>query len=221
MNAKDAALAFAIDSYSKQLENLPPTKTTTVTFHPPTHRQKKANSSQALNTGKEVSLLQAVEIAKNAPNQGVTFTNFPEKGSFSAKEFILAFRKAKVRDEKIAAISGFIGYNHGEDFGNQENLAMAQAKRDLSPSNNPLPTREEKRTAQRSVFGYVKGMPDNQAKITSDLLAREHLALESKNDYIKQAKDKSLPIHERQLSIGLARLEDERLKQIAQDPRKR
>ena len=139
----------------------------------------------------------------------------PEKGTLDAKGFILATRKAKSRDEVIAAIAAFVGYDAKRDFGSQEMSAKLAAQRAMNPS--PVVAAPFKRSIIPSTAGYVAGMPDHNRRTLNDLLGRERLAAETRDALVAKAKDHSLPMAERKLSVGLARVEQCRLDQIRED----
>jgi hypothetical protein len=139
----------------------------------------------------------------------------PAKGSLDAKGFILASRKAKSRDEVIHAIAAFVGYDSKRDFGSQEMSAKLLAQRELS--GKPVVAAPFKRSIIPSTAGYVAGMPDHNRRALNDLLGRERLAAETRDGLVAKAKDHSLPMAERKLAIGLARVEQCRLDQIRAD----
>lgn len=150
----------------------------------------------------------------------------PEKGSLDAKGFILATRKAKSRDEVIQAIHAFAyevrggvkiltGYDSKRDFGSQEMSAKLLAQREMS--GKPIVSAPYQRSVIPSTAGYVAGMPDHNRRALNDLLGRERLAAETRDALVGKARDHSLPMAERKLSIGLARVEQCRLEEIRKD----
>lgn len=131
----------------------------------------------------------------------------PERNTLDAKGFLLACRDAgkrsfekvnevtgevvtivkrdegKVREDLIKAIHAYIGYDTSRDFGSQDNEARAKANREASGRVVTAgPTREEQRSAARSMAGYVKGMPAPAAKLLANLRAREQAAAEAMID---------------------------------------
>jgi hypothetical protein len=129
----------------------------------------------------------------------------------------MMMNRAKSRDEKICAIAGFVGYDGRLTFGEQEASATGKARAEISPLKVSGPTREEIRSAQRSAVGYVAGMPDGLKRTIQDLVGRENLAVSTRNDHVRDARDHGRTMTARKLSIGLARLESDRLIQIRAD----
>lgn len=129
----------------------------------------------------------------------------PERNTLDAKGFLLACRDAgkrsfesvdqatgevrrvikvdqtKVRDDLICAIHAYCGYDNRRDFGSQDAEARAKAQRELRGGVVPGPTREEKRSAERSMTGFVKGMPAPQQRMVRDLQARAVSLAESRD----------------------------------------
>ncbi len=157
------------------------------------------------------------QAAAPSPNGKVVGIALPQAGSIGAKAFIMMMNRAKSRDEKIVAIAAYIGYEVGGDFATQEMAAHAKAKGEIRPVQATGPSREEIKTAQRSAKGYVAGMPDGTRKLVQDLLGRENLAVSTRNEHVRDARDHKRTMAARKLSIGLARLEAERLVQIRAD----
>jgi hypothetical protein len=125
---------------------------------------------------------------------GVTL---PERNTLDAKSFLLAVRnagkrpnakgamvfdKAHERNDLICAIHAYVGYDTRRDFGPQDTEARAKAQRELRDGVTPGPTREEKRSAERSLSGYVAGMPRPAQKLLANLRAREQAAAEAMID---------------------------------------
>lgn len=129
----------------------------------------------------------------------------PERNTLDAKGFLLACRDAgkrsfevvdqatgevrhvvkrddrEVRGDLIKAIHAYIGYDTSRDFGPQDQEARAKAQRELRGGVVPGPTREEKRSAERSMTGFVKGMPAPQQRLVRDLQARAVSLAESRD----------------------------------------
>lgn len=128
----------------------------------------------------------------------------PEKFTLDAKGFLLACRDAgkrsftttnevtgevttvikrdetKVREDVIKAIHAYCGYDQGRDFGSQDTAARSQANREASGRIvTPGLDRNEVRAANRSLAGYVHGMPVPAQKLLSNLRAREQAAAEA------------------------------------------
>ena len=140
---------------------------------------------------------QAAPIHSN--NEGKAMVHgltMPEKGSLDAKGYLLAVRnagkrpndkgalvfdKAHERNDLICAIHAYVGYDNRRDFGTQDAEARAKAQRELRGGVVPGPTREEKRSAERSMTGFVKGMPAPQQRMVRDLQARAVSLAESRD----------------------------------------
>ena len=105
----------------------------------------------------------------------------------SSTEFMAAIRNAgkrlndkgvmttapmEVRGDIIKAIDAFVGYDIGGNFGSQDTNARMLAARLLNPVKDNSPTREELRSAARSLQGFVAGLPDNHAKHLANLRAQ-------------------------------------------------
>lgn len=158
----------------------------------------------------------------------------PVKGTLDAASFMQAIRQAgrrvndkgvsytdqnEVRGDTIKAIAGFIGWNPRESFGSQEQNARAMASRMLSKRQDHGMTREELRSASRSLTGYVAGMPDRIARCVDNLKARAVTATEAMIQHEKDSQDMSRGTQARLLSEGLAQVERERIEQIRADIR--
>jgi hypothetical protein len=135
----------------------------------------------------------------------------PERNTLDPKSFLLACRDAgkrgfeklnevtgevttvvkvdssKVRDDIIKAIHAYCGYDVSRDFGSQDIEARAKAQRELRGGVVPGPSREEQRSAARSMAGYVKGMPLPAQKLLANLRAREQAAAEAMIDATSDA----------------------------------
>lgn len=136
----------------------------------------------------------------------------PERNTLDPKSFLLACRDAgkrgfesvneatgevrqvvkvdssKVRDDIIKAIHAYCGYDVSRDFGSQDIEARAKAQRELRGGVVPGPSREEQRSAARSMAGYVKGMPLPAQKLLANLRAREQAAAEAMIDAKTEAE---------------------------------
>lgn len=119
-------------------------------------------------------------------------------------------------DEK-SAIDMFVGYKNGSPHGVQLDAARALAARTVRPIDTSGPSRQQRRHASNTVKGFVAGLPDMERKIVLDLLARERLAAEAFIEHVRAARNREQSMHERKLSIGLARLEQERIASIRAD----
>ena len=170
----------------------------------------------------------ASKMESSQPEQGSTKTNeerkafagekLPEAGTIVASEFIKAMRQPKMtQQDKIRAIASYVGYNPRDIYGRQEAAAFQKAKRDLHGVDTSGPTREEQRSALRSVTGFVQGLPDSVAPKIADLEAREKLSAESLAKHEKDAADSSRDQKDRDISRVLAQVEAERIKEIRAD----
>lgn len=210
--ATNAALAFVLSSYAKSSASEAKVEIKE-TSKPRAKREPKVQVKSA-----PVTPVVTVSEATPSPNGGKAKVVMPEVGSLNAKGFLLMMRNAKSSNEKIMAIQAYCGYDAREAFGNQEMVAMMRAKRELNPISTSGPSLQEKRQASLSAKGFVAGMPDNQRKIVQDLLAREKMAAEKRDEHVRIARrEKSLSWEERKLNLGLARLEAERLASIQAD----
>ena len=108
----------------------------------------------------------------------------PTFDKLDARGFLLACRKTKTRDEGIAAIVAYTGLDWNtvaSNFGTQDQEARAKAQRELRGGVAPGPTREEKRSAERSMSGFIAGLPVPQQRLVLDLRARAISAAESRD----------------------------------------
>jgi hypothetical protein len=208
--AKDLALSVSLASYARDLSR-PATVTITSQKLVKVERPKKGKVIRAAKAAEPT----AKPVAPS-PNAAMATSKLPPAGTIGAKAFMMMMVRAKSRDERIAAIAAYIGYQTGGDFATQEMLATIRAKGEISPI-KVAPTQEPVQTARHSAAGYVAGIPDNTRRMVLDLLGRENLAVSTRNDNVREARNHSLSMAERKLAIGLARLEQERLVQIRAD----
>jgi len=213
--AKDLALSVSLASYARDLSR-PATVTITSQKLVKVERPKKGRPIAAVKpTAKPVESVE--KPAAPSPNGKVVGVVLPAAGTIGAKAFIMMMNRARDLPEKRAAIAAFIGYNAGLSFAENEMAANQRAKGEISPVKATGPSREEIRSAQRSVAGYVAGMPDATRRAILDLQGRIQLALDARNDHVKEARNRALSWTERKLAIGLARMEQERMLQIRAD----
>lgn len=141
---------------------------------------------------------------------GLSFNN--SKGDYTATQFMIAWRRAKDRNEMMSAINGYIGYDNGLAFSVNEYNAKTAAQKELRPVSHPVTdvTVQEKR-------GYVAGIPDNNMKKISDLLGREKLAAEALSNYELQISNLTEGTTEHLTAQGMAEIERERLVAIRAD----
>jgi hypothetical protein len=139
----------------------------------------------------------------------------PTAGTLSAKEYFVSMRRAKSRDEQIAAIAGFIGYDRCKMYAEQELAANLQGKKVL----NPPKASPAISGAAISLQGYTKGMPDMKAKRLADLQGREVAAVENMLSHRKAAAEQLSQGNQVQAIhfANLAKLESDRLEQIRRD----
>lgn len=122
----------------------------------------------------------------------------------SATTYLSSARRARTRDESIAAIDLFVGYDRSGNFGDQDVRARMLAQSTLKPIVVTGPTREEQRSAANSLKGFVSGLPDHQAKMLANLQAQEERVAADLIDYRKAGNEVA------------ARLEEERLAHVRQ-----
>jgi len=163
---------------------------------------KKFNDSDDLN---------AMQVNRN-PAPPPVIPSLPAKGTLSARDFLLTIRKAQSRQESIAAIAGFIGYDSKGDFGSQDLAARAEAQRQLKP----VSPKEYKRSCAPTVAGFVAGLPDNLYKKLADLNARQELATSNMLECLRKAEEAPNAILSQHF-LHEAKLEQERLQSIQQD----
>jgi hypothetical protein len=127
----------------------------------------------------ENAKLKAEQRAKNPPKAKKGASGSPVlKGMLreptveTSTEFLSASRKARTRDESIAAIAAFVGYDVAGHFGTQDTRARMLAQTTLRPVSTKGLTREEQRSASRTAAGFVAGLPDHQAKQLANLRAQ-------------------------------------------------
>jgi len=138
----------------------------------------------------------------------------PDRNTLDAKGFLMACRDAgkrsfqtvnevtgevtsvvkrderEVRNDLIKAIHAYCGYDNGRDFGSQDTAARAKASRELSGKPIVLgPSREEQKAAERSMTGYVHGMPNYMASKVAELTARETATAEELIDARKEGNE--------------------------------
>lgn len=209
-NATDLALAFL---QRKQALLSSPEPSPAVSPEKP----KKVKASPSPEPSKAV---RQAEPVSHQPN-GLVLPSMPEPGTLDAKTFIAAMRKASSQHDKIHAISGFVGWDPRDSYGNQELRAFSIAKRQLNPINPTGESLEEKRNRQRESLGFVPGLPCNRTKMVQDLLARERIAAETAESLRKEAQSSFLSQEERTLKVGLALVEEERIQAIRSSLRNR
>lgn len=142
----------------------------------------------------------------------------PTRGALTARQFLVAMRaKGATQQEKMNAIAGFIGWDRSRLYGEQESAAFQAAKRDIHGIDTSGLTREEAKNVNRSVQGFVAGLPDDAQKQVSDLQARERLALSEMSKWDAIAKNEELSDETRAEAKEMANLEQERVYSIGAD----
>jgi hypothetical protein len=166
--------------------------------------------------------------AVKAPKESDTATTFPSSngrelvsvpgiafklspGSYDARGFMIAWRRAKDRNEQIQAIAGYTGYDNRAVFSINEYLAMSTAKKALY--SHQLTVVENKQETK----SYVAGLPDNQLKRISDLVGREKLAADTLIAHELLASNLVEGSAEQLTSLAMADIERERLVSIRAD----
>ncbi len=218
--AQDSALAFLLSQHCNEQAAHEASKVAVVVVR---NAEPKAKSSKSHAKGE-----QAAPIHDGPKVFGVTM---PERNTLDAKGFLQACRDAgkrrndkgipftdpkEVRNDLICAIHAYIGYDNRRDFGSQDIEARSQAQRELRGV-APGPTREEKRSAARSLGGFVAGLPDHKVRALANLRAREVAAVEAMLDHEKAANDAKRSTADRLLSQGLADVERDRIAHIRAD----
>ena len=197
-NSLDSALAFCLASYSPSGDAAPKVVATVKVVKNPIKTHIVVESGEV-----------AAPANKLPPPVSMVL---PPSGTLDAKSFLVAMRRAKSRDESIAAIAAYIGYDGKVPFGTQDSRARDQAKREI----NPPKAEAFKRSVIPSVMGYVAGAPDHSERAHQNLLARERHAVNMMLDHDK-ASNEAKTDQERTLYAGLALVERERLIQIRKD----
>jgi len=139
----------------------------------------------------------------------------PCKGTINARQFISMMNKAKDRDEKVIALSGFVGFDVAKPIGEQESAAFDAARRIMRPMT--VDASEPRRRAAPSVAGFVSGMPDANRKQIENLLARERQAVRAMGDALLEGGemgDARIAIEKARIDAIRADLANLRLKQV-------
>jgi hypothetical protein len=150
--------------------------------------------------------------SSNGSVQAVTpvyFTTQP--GTVDATGFMKAWRRAALRDEQIAAIQSFIGYDMGKTFAVNEYAARTAAQKALKPV--------AVGTAPVKVQGInkVQGIPDFTQRRINDLLGREQLAAAKLVEHELSAANLTEGSVEQLTALGMVEIERERLHAIRHD----
>lgn len=185
----------------------------------------------AQNESEQAAFAPPVTVVRSVK---VTEVVQPAPVKLNAREFLLAMRNAgqrrndtgrlytdqsKVREDSIQAIHAYVGYDPEQLFGVQESAARTKAQREMGVGlpNPKAPTKFEAHRANRTLAGYVHGMPDSQARQIEDLLGREKLAASEMLRHKKESEDDTRPIEAREISLGMVDFEEDRLMSIRAD----
>jgi hypothetical protein len=212
VSLSDEVLALLAASYGKSADQVVERIVT---------RQENPKAKRVKGTSKlamvKAAAAQAALEARPTPraNQApITVIALPPVGTYDARGFLIAMRRAVSRDEQIAAIAGYVGFDRHGEFGAQDLAARMTAQRALNgcqAGTRPV------HTSLPSVAGYVAGMPDETAKRVANLKGRETLAAETMADHEKMASDDSVEATERSYHAQLAMVEGDRLRNIRQE----
>jgi hypothetical protein len=88
------------------------------------------------------------------------------------KKTVIRVAPQMVRDDQIRAIAAYCGWDHTKLFGEQEVMARAKASREIKGETGGL-TLQERRERNRSLVGYIAGLPDHVQRSLDNLLAQE------------------------------------------------
>ena len=161
-----------------------------------TENAKLRAAQRAANPPKTRGSRAPIHSAK--PLSAIALGDLPDKGSLSAKDFMLAVRTAgrrlrqdgmpytnqgEVRGDLIRAIHGFYfeivkgetiykGYDPRLDFGTQDNAARQLAQRVILGKVVPGMDRASVKSAERSMSGYVHGSPNYSHKAKGNIITR-------------------------------------------------
>ena len=161
----------------------------------------------------------------------------PTAGTLEARGFVLAMRNAgrrinqagfpytdqtKVREDKIRSLAAFKGWDPMRPFGAQESDQLQKAHSEIkNPPRYSGPTRQEQRRINRSLSGFQAGLPVPIKTVLDNLLAREVVAVEAMLEHEKIAGDfDNRSQAERELAVGMADFERNRLEAIRADIRR-
>lgn len=216
MNAREALVSFAIASYAKSPE--PEPGTVLIRDRKIIARGTATKAAKAPKAPKaERPIAQPVEttVPKAEPNLKLAAPLLPQPGTVDGKGFMVLIRRAKSRQEQIAAVSAYIGYTLSLDLAAQIFNATQRAKSELSPIDpGKVVSRAEKASLAATVRGYVAGMPDGERKLMQDLMGRERLAVDTRNELERAANEPDCTPAQKEMLLAQAELEVERLAHI-------
>ena len=169
----------------------------------------KAPSTQKLvkvakATDGKIAKVDKVEKTAKAPSPAPFMAGkvLPCKGTISARQFFKAMNVAKDRDEKVIAISGFVGFDVSRPIGEQEIAAFNVARRIMRPLKVDVNEPFKGRVAA-TIAGYVSGMPDANQKQINNLLARERQAVRAMGEALASGGD----LADAKIAVEQARVE--------------
>ncbi len=172
-------------------------------------RPKVVSSTTVKPKGAKVKTAKVATGEQAAPKNNtpvVLPANLPLKGTYDGRAFLMVLRsvgmrtkehknevtgeirqvpvfdQSLVRDDTIAAIAGYVGYDPTGDFGEQDQEARAKAQRELKPV---VPQQFKRTLVAPTVAGYVAGVPNETAKLAVNLEARERLAADALSAFEK------------------------------------
>lgn len=172
---------------------------------------------------------QAAPIHNKSNAPGVAL---PEKGTLDAAGFMTAIKSAgkrlndqgvpytdqsEVRNDTIKAISAYVGYDTRGSFGAQDVAARQLASRQLGKVIAKGPARAEQKSVERSLAGFVAGLPDTTTRTLADLQGREAASAEAMIQHEKNAEDPTRSELQRMQDKALAAVEAERIASIRID----
>jgi hypothetical protein len=197
----DANIETVLASMAKTYESAPIT-------------ERSPSSDKQTPKVKRVKMMEGSEII---PEKGPRrmLIQVPEKGSLTAREFLLAMNRTNDRNDMIRNIAGYVGYDPCKEFGEQEYWARNQAKKELSPIKEEKTPPSGKRVSA-TIRGYVAGMPNERAKKLNDLQGRLHLAMSMAAEHRTLAKQ-ALSDSEKNYQETLAKVEEERASVIQRE----
>jgi len=100
------------------------------------------------------------------------------------KRTVIKIDPSKVRDDQVMAIAAYNGWDPSKNFGEQEVFARMAANREIALSNGAKPEQGDsivatRRAVNRSLSGYVNGMPDHTQRAIANLTAQERETVEA------------------------------------------
>jgi hypothetical protein len=130
--------------------------------------------------------LRAVRNSSGTTDPAIPAAKKEHVALISARDFVVGMRRAKDRQEKVALINQYVGYNAAEDFGTQEMVALRKANNSINP-----PRHRGSYSLQPTLEGFVAGKPNHNEKAIQDLEARERLAVDQMLELEKKALESS------------------------------